>query len=166
LAFKIQDKLSKAMFDDDDEVSDGRELPIFKKGKEIWEITRHIIDLIPDGDEQLNEVGQWMMLDAANLSVKVSGAEAGDLYDLKMEAASIIRKSARELIVQTHNLEAFGFKETHYFQVLRDAVEEYRLLFIDWVKGFDQWNYIIDRWGLFNPPGIQPDDIDPDDLID
>jgi len=44
-------------------------------------------------------------------------------------------------------------------------VEEYRLLFIDWVASFDKWNYIIDRWGLFNPPGIGPFDKDPDDDI-
>ena len=40
-----------------------------------------------------------------------------------------------------------------------------RLLLIDWVAGFDKWDYIIDRWGLFNPPGIGPFDKDPDDDI-
>jgi len=51
------------------------------------------------------------------------------------------------------------------FQIVRDLIEEYRLLFIDWVAGFDKWDYIIDRWGLFNPPGIGPFDKDPDDDI-
>jgi hypothetical protein len=32
-------------------------------------------------------------------------------------------------------------------------------------KGFDKWDYIIDRWGLFNPPGVGPFDKDPDDDI-
>ncbi|SKB42472.1 hypothetical protein SAMN05660903_00652 [Salegentibacter salinarum] len=32
-------------------------------------------------------------------------------------------------------------------------------------KNFDKWNYIIDRWGLFNPPGIDYDDKDTDDDI-
>jgi len=44
-------------------------------------------------------------------------------------------------------------------------VEEYRLLFIDWVSKFDKWDYVIDRWGLFNPPGVGPFDHDPDDDI-
>ncbi|HZL08348.1 MAG TPA: hypothetical protein VFC65_00005 [Prolixibacteraceae bacterium] len=44
-------------------------------------------------------------------------------------------------------------------------IEEYRLLFIDWVAAFDKWDYIIDRWGLFNPPGVGPFDHDPDDDI-
>jgi len=42
---------------------------------------------------------------------------------------------------------------------------EPRLLFIDWVSKFDKWDYVIDRWGLFNPPGVGPFDHDPDDDI-
>jgi len=49
--------------------------------------------------------------------------------------------------------------------MVRDLIEEYRLLFIEWVAGFDKWDYVIDRWGLFNPPGIGPFDKDPDDDI-
>jgi len=44
-------------------------------------------------------------------------------------------------------------------------VDELRILFAEWVKTFDPWDYIIDRWGLFNPPGINYDDHDPDDDI-
>ncbi len=151
---------------EDEEITDPRSLPIFKKGKEIFETTNKLIELIPeDANEHLKEVGQWMLNDAINLSLKVSGAEAGDLYDMRMEAAAIIRKSARELLVQTQSLEMFGFQETYYFEILRDEIEEYRLLFMDWVQSFDPWNYVIDRWGVFNPPGVGPDDEGPDDLI-
>lgn len=155
------------MYDDEDEaIPDFQEMPIYKKGREIYDLTKNLIDLIPpDAPETLKSVGGMMMLDASMLTVKIAGAEGGDLYDIRMENASIIRKAARELIVNTHALEMFGFKETHYFQLLRNAVEEYRPLFVEWVNGFDQWNYIIDRWGLFNPPGINADDIDDDDLI-
>ncbi len=158
------------MFDDEDDedekMPDPWNMPIYKKGKEILEITYQLIALIPeDADEQLKQVGEWMLGDATNLTVKVAGAEGAGLYDLKMENAAIIRKSARELVVNTHGLEMHGFKETHYFQLLRDAVEEYRPLFVEWVAGFDKWDYIIDRWGLFNPPGVGPDDKDPDDDI-
>jgi len=58
-----------------------------------------------------------------------------------------------------------GFEYVEYYQLVRDLIEEYRLLFIDWVAGFNQWEYIIDRWGLFNPPGVGPFDKDPDDDI-
>jgi hypothetical protein len=158
------------MFDDEkDDIENLRDaykqLPIYKKGTEISDMVSRIGDLIPENDEHLQEIKGWMMFDAAQLCVKVAGAESGGLYDLKMEAAAIIRKSAHDLILQYHSLKMFGFKEYEYFIIVRDLVEEYRLLFIEWVAGFDKWNYCIDRWGLFNPPGVGPFDKTPDDDI-
>ncbi len=154
------------MSEDEDDKIDARSLPIFKKGEEIRKLVHSIADLVFDYDNEiLKDTGERMLHDASLLCVKVVGAEGGDLYDLRMEAASIIRKAARDLIVHVHTLEEFGFKEAHYYELVRKEVEEYRLLFIEWVASFDQWNYIIDRWGLFNPPGVGPHDKDPDDDI-
>ncbi|MBL4585800.1 MAG: hypothetical protein JKX84_01885 [Flavobacteriales bacterium] len=153
------------MQEGEEDFNSEEKLPIYIKGREIGELVRKIIELADEDNEDLQRVCGDMMLDSYNLSVKVAGAEGGDLYDLRMENASIIRKSARELVVNTHALDMFGFKHPEYYPLIREAVEEYRLLFIDWVAGFDQWNYIIDRWGLFNPPGVGPHDKNPDDDI-
>jgi hypothetical protein len=140
-------------------------LPIYKKGEEIMKVVDQIAKLIDDDDEHLSFIKGLLYADAAQLTVKIAGAEAAELYDLKMEAAAIIRKATRDLMVQNHSLEMFGFKYVDYFDIVRDLIEEYRLLFIEWVAGFDKWDYIIDRWGLFNPPGVGPFDKDPDDDI-
>jgi hypothetical protein len=151
--------------EEDDDIIKTEKLPIYRKGKEIFDMVIKITDLIAENNEYLMEVKSCMLSDAAQLTVKVAGAEAAGLYDLKMESAAIIRKAARDLIVQNHSLDAFGFEYVEYYQIVRDLIEEYRLLFIDWVAGFDRWDYIIDRWGLFNPPGVGPFDKDPDDDI-
>lgn len=148
----------------EDEI-DVEDLPIYKKGKEIMEVVDRIADLIPDENEHLQHIKGYLLSDAAQLVVKVAGAHGIGLYDMKMENAAIIRKAARELMVQYHSLEMFGFKEVEYYKIVRGLIEEYRLLFIDWVASFDPWDYIIDRWGLFNPPGVGPFDKDPDDDI-
>jgi hypothetical protein len=151
--------------EEEDDITQPERLPIFRKGKEILDMVSKIAALIPENDEYLMDVKSCMLCDAAQLTVKVAGAEAAELYDLKMENAAIIRKAARDLMVQQHSLDMFGFEYVEYYQIVRDLIEEYRLLFIDWVAGFDKWDYIIDRWGLFNPPGIGPFDKDPDDDI-
>lgn len=83
-----------------------------------------------------------------------------------MENATIIRKVARELYVQAGSLR---FEEDiidqDYILLLRKEIDEFRLLFIDWVAGFDVWNYIKDDWGLFNPPGVNAYDKNPDEDI-
>ena len=129
------------------------------------DVVHRVCELIPEDNVMLQEVKSMMMFDAAQLTIKVAGAEAGELYDLKMEAAAIIRKSARDLMVQKHALKMYGFEEVVYFDTVRELLEEYRLLFIEWVNGFDQWDYVIDRWGLFNPSGVGPFDKDPNEDI-
>ncbi len=154
------------MFDDDEERDDPRELPLYKKGMEIYHVVDQICQLIPDEDDNpLAHIKSVILEDAMMLTVKIAGASAGQLYDIKMEAAAIIRKSAMNLMVQNHSLDMFGFEHVEYFQIVRKLIDEYRLLFIDWVSKFDKWNYTIDRWGLFNPPGVGPFDLDPDDDI-
>ena len=151
--------------DEEDDIVRPERLPIYRKGKEILEMVSKITALIPEDNEYLMHVKACMLSDAAQLTVKVAGAEAAGLYDLKMENAAIIRKAARDLIVQQHSLDMFGFEYVEYYQMVKDLIEEYRLLFIEWVAGFDKWDYVIDRWGLFNPPGVGPFDKDPDDDI-
>lgn len=142
------------------------ELPIYKKAEEIFEVVQQIADLIPEEEKShLLFVKEQMLGDAMMILSKIAGAEGGDIYDLRMENAAIIRKAARDLMVTNHSLEMFGFEEVQYYDIVRDLIDEFRLLFIDWVASFDKWNYIIDRWGLFNPPGVGPFDKDPDDDI-
>jgi len=151
--------------DEEEKDINPRELPIYKKGKDIYEVVRHICDLIPDDNKMLQHTKAIMLEDSMLLSVKVAGAIGGGLYDIKMEAATIIRKAAMELMIQSHSLKMFGFEHVEYYQIVRKLIEEYRLLFIEWVAGFDKTDYVIDRWGLFNPPGVGPFDDDPDDDI-
>lgn len=146
----------------DEDYTDPTTLPIYKKGKEIYEVVFKITELFEEGNEELNFIKGCMICDASLLSIKIAGVCNIEFYDLKMEAAVIARKAAQDLRNQYVALEIFGFEEVEYFEVVFDLIEEYRLLFIDWVASFDQWDYVIDRWGLFNPPGVSPFDTDPD----
>jgi hypothetical protein len=147
--------------------NDRRQSPLYKKSEQIFKLTHALIEIIPHDNEFLQETcSKFMMEDAMMISAKISGAEAVDLYDIKMENAAIIRKCARELYVRAGSLRfEEDIKDKEYIELLRNEIEEFRLLFIDWVASFDQWNYIIDRWGLFNPPGVSAHDKDPDDDI-
>lgn len=144
---------------------DFRKEPLYQKAEEILQMVHRIVDLIPEDDEMLQSTGGFMMDDALRLPAKIAGAMGADLYDIQMENAVIIRKSARDIYVSCNHFFSANFKETEYLHLLRQTIEEFRILFAEWVKTFDPWNYIIDRWGLFNPPGVNYDDKDPDDDI-
>lgn len=142
-----------------------KNLPILAKAEEIFDLVKTITDLIPEEDELLQSYKSQLLEDAMIILVKISGAEAVKLYDIKMENAAIIRKAARDLMVAYHGLEMFGFKDVKYYLMVREKIEEFRLLFVDWVTNFNPKHFITDNWGLFNPPGISPDYVQRDDEL-
>lgn len=83
-----------------------------------------------------------------------------------MENAAFIRKAARDLMVAYHSLEMYGFEEVEYYHLIRNQLEEFRLLFIDWKESFNPKHFITDEWGIFNPPGISHDYEQSDDELD
>ncbi len=149
------------------------QLPIYNKAMEIGDLVAHIVATVETTDikfkdpieaEMIQHNLDYMVENALIIPAKIAGAASEDtIYDLRMENAAIIRKAARELITDARAIQMHGFKDVEYLDILRKAVDEFRVLFAEWVKTFDCWNYIIDRWGLFNPPGVNYDDIDPDD---
>ncbi|HCS20230.1 MAG TPA: hypothetical protein DIW47_06655 [Bacteroidetes bacterium] len=161
------------MFEDEepDEFEAIRSTPIYLKGMEICTLALEIADVIESSlekqsseDSQMFGSGMVNMLreNAFIIPAKIAGAHV-PLYDLKMENAALIRKAARELQATTSGIRMImPDTDTDYLQLLRDHIEEFRVIFAEWVKTFDPFEYIIDRWGLFNPPGVNYDDPDPD----
>jgi len=145
---------------------------IFLKAMEIQEIVDHIVKIAENSEIEFEEEFEEDMIkynleslieNSLIIPAKIAGAGDEDmLYDIKMENAAIIRQAARELITDSRGLQMHGYKDIEYLDLLRKEIEVFRVLFAEWVKTFDCWNYIIDRWGLFNPPGINYDDHDPD----
>lgn len=168
------------MFEDDDDFdsmkhhNQVRQMPIYIKAEEIANLVYHLVKSIENTDIKFKRKGEkkmmeynlsYMMENSIIIPTKILSAESVDVYDLKMEDATIIRKSARELINDLQGIEVLGFDETEYLDLLRKEIESFRILFAEWVKTFDPWDYSIDRWGLFNPPGINYDDHDPEEDI-
>lgn len=131
--------------------------PIYKKSKEILETLNAITDLFPEDNQDLLLLKDQLLSDAMLIQAKLAGSFSVKLYDLKMENATFIRKAARDLMVSYHSLKMFEFKDVRYYTLIRIQLEEFRLLFIEWVAEFNPKHYITDTWGLFNPPGIAPD---------
>lgn len=142
-----------------------KNLPLYKKAKEIDHTLRIITDLFPEENEYLQTLKSNLLEDILVIQAKICGAEAVKLYDIKMENAAIIRKSARDIIVSGNTLEMFDFGEAKYYKLIRNLIEEFRFLFRDWVAGFNPKHFIVDDWGLFNPPGIPQDYIQRDDEL-
>jgi hypothetical protein len=124
-------------------------LPIMIKAHEIFNTTKIIVETIPKAEDEL-PVRDLMLEDAMMLPVKISGAEAADLYTLRMENAVIIKMHARSLMTFATSLSFESDKNDDYVNLLKAEIEEFKVLFKEWIGGFDKSNDIPDDWGLFN----------------
>lgn len=121
--------------------------PLMKKANEIVALTHALVGSLDEARKEL--YGGMMMEDAMVMSAKFAGAEGINDYILKMENATIMKVHARHLNSMTYQL---AVEETHaeeHLELLREAIDEFRILFVDWVKSFDSSNRHDDGWGMF-----------------
>lgn len=147
-------------------------LPIVKKSKEIFSLVRALSETLDvtklkpenDGDSDIspeffNEYKGMMLEDISIISAKIREAEAGDLYTLRMENATVIKMHARSLLTHTSALKMMGYPNHDYLELLYDEIENFRLTFVKWISSFDKMNDIPDGWGMFYDPNMEyPDD--------
>lgn len=126
-------------------------LPIYQKAEEILELTERIVNLFEsEGMEEMHK--SMMMEDAMILQVKIAGAQAMDDFILKMENAVIIKIHARSLLAATSSLAYTDSVDKRYLKLLRDEIDAFRLLFLQWVNSFQiDTTKDPDGWGLFVP---------------
>jgi hypothetical protein len=141
-------------------------LLIYQKAMGICKLVDSLMLALPEDDVFLQQSKSMMMEDAITIPAKIAGAEGGSLYSIRMQNAAIIRSHALHLYAQLGSLRFHSkFKDLEYVTLLRYELDEFRLLFVEWVASFDKENYIWDEWELFNPPNAIPPDDTPDNII-
>jgi hypothetical protein len=132
-------------------------LPIFQKAELLFQLVESLAASLPEDNELLQSMKEIMRADAMMLPAKIAGAEAGGIYSIKMQNAAIIRYHAMSLYTQVGGLHMYEDTiDKKFIQHIRTEIENFRLLFIDWVQSFDTSDYIWDEWELFNPKGAIP----------
>ena len=92
---------------------------------------------------------QGMMLgDAMQVAVKIRSSEAGGIYVIRMENASIIRKNAQAIQSSMLMFMAENVIEKEYGEIIRHEIEVFKELFRKWVSTFEKDEF-TDEWGLF-----------------
>ena len=141
--------------------------PLYKKAEEIDRTLNSISALIPENKVMLLFINGLIGKASHRITHNLIRAEESKRYDTKMFCAGLVRSGCIDVIGLGNELIKRGFRDGKYFTIVERQVEEFRLLFLNWVAGFDQKVFVTDRWGLFNPPGINIDYVqDPDEIAD
>lgn len=133
---------------------------LYRKGIDILNLSQTMCDMLPD-DEDAESTKQMIMQNAYLIPAKIKGAMAMEYYSLMMENAVIVKVNATELRTALWACSTMHGIEQQYVDVLRNEIEAFRELFINWVKAFDKENDLPDEWHLFNDPASFPEDDEP-----
>jgi hypothetical protein len=124
-----------------------KSMPVYQKAVSIVTLTQHLIAAFDKGKDELN-LAEFMLANSSLIPAKIAGAEAGDLYSLRIENAMLIRIAARELLAQTSLCKHMKLNHKDHLQLLRNEIEQFRILFLEWVRNFDANNDVRDEWSF------------------
>ena len=130
------------------EEADFKNLAIYQKAQEIAHLTQALVDAMDQGQEA-GDVSQQMLEDAYTLAPKIAGAESIAYYQGKMEKAVQVKIAACSLQASTALCRMEEMADDQYIQVVRDEIENFRHLFLDWIDTFQEAEDLEDEWGLF-----------------
>lgn len=89
-----------------------------------------------------------MVGDAYEVAAKIRSSEAGGIYVIRMENASIIRKNAQAVQSSMLVFMSEGEIDKEYGEIIRNEIEIFKELFRKWVNTFEKDEF-TDEWGLF-----------------
>jgi len=137
---------------DDEEFEKHKKLPIYKKSLIIRRLTKAVVTMIEEEEDELN-LKQLMLENAYMISSKIAGAEAGELYSYRLENALDIKRYANELEAEAVLCETKKLGNQDFIKPLKEEIEEFRKMFIEWVDSFDQSKDVEDHWSLWQDYG-------------
>lgn len=141
------------------------ESALYKKAEEIDDTLNSIAKLIPERKVFFVFMNALILKASGRITTNLIRAQETNRYDRKMHCAALVRGSCLEISGLGDEFHKRGFSDSKYFSIVDRQLEEFRILFLDWVANFDNKQFITDRWGIFNPPGISIDYIqNPDDI--
>ena len=122
-------------------------LPVYKKSQELFDLVDVISEALKE-DEMKESLAVQMCSNAALIQAKIAGAEGGGLYSLRMQNAVLIKLAIQDMFNAVSFASIVEINEEDYVQLMRDKVEEFRVVFVEWIRGFDKSYDIPDNWAI------------------
>lgn len=120
---------------------------LYDKWREVFQLIMAFSDTLAD-EENPPSTRDLIYENAMLVAPKIVSAVGDTLYIIKMENASIIRTNCRQLMDQVIFAGMAEKAEKYHEDVIREAMEEFRLLFREWAATFVRDEY-EDEWGLY-----------------
>lgn len=124
-------------------------LPVMIQAGQLYDVVNGIVETFSSNDEISLHYKEVMLSDVRKLRNRIIATEDAEHFSLKMENAVLVKVAAQNLLAQEAGLNLLNLADPSYLEVLRNEIETFRLLFIDWTNSFDRSRDMDDGWNLF-----------------
>jgi len=124
-------------------------LPVMIQAVQLFDIINGIVETFSSDDEISLHYKEVMISDVKKLRNRIIATEDAEYFSLKMENAVLVKVAAQNLLAQEAGLNLLNLADLSYLEVLRNEIETFRLLFIEWTSSFDRSRDMEDGWNLF-----------------
>jgi hypothetical protein len=108
-------------------------LPVYQKSQELFDLADVIAESLKE-DSMKEHLAIQMCSNAALIQAKIAGAEGGSLYSLRMQNAVLIKLAVQDMFNAVSFASMVKINEEDYVQLMREKVEEFRLVFVEWIR--------------------------------
>ncbi|WP_114939254.1 hypothetical protein [Mucilaginibacter endophyticus] len=122
-------------------------LPVYQKSQELFDLADVIAESLKE-DSMKEHLAVQMCSNAALIQAKIAGAEGGSLYSLRMQNAVLIKLAVQDMFNAVSFASMVKINQEDYVNLMRDKIEEFRLVFVEWIRGFDKTYDIPDNWAI------------------
>jgi hypothetical protein len=116
---------------------------------EILKTVESLVESLSETDKKM--YASHLSESSLIMCAKIAGAVGSDSWLICIQNAAIVRHHAEYLLTATSGMRHMTAADKNYIMVLRTEIEEFRMLFKEWVSGFKEMDAdgFDDEWGLF-----------------
>jgi hypothetical protein len=122
-------------------------LPIIQKAGAINDLINYCSDTLGDSDIE-NQYKKILRIASFEMSNKLVIAENSPYYNEKIENSILVKIAAKKVLNQLAGMEVIGIINLEYSKLIRDEIEGFRLLFLEWVISFERKTILSDGWDI------------------
>lgn len=101
------------------------------------------------GDSQVEYEYKKILLNAGlELCNKIVIAETSSYFNDKVENALLVKMAVKKVLHQLAGMQVLGLSDKEYSHLIEKEIEEFRLLYNEWVNAFNNSTTLSDGWDL------------------
>jgi hypothetical protein len=101
------------------------------------------------GDSEVEYQYKKILLNAGfEICNKLVVAETSIYFNDKLENALLVKMAIKKVLHQLSGMQVLGISDFEYSRLIENEIEEFRLLFNNWVRTFDKGTNLSDGWEL------------------